>query len=258
MQLKDDFPWSSIKRWLMTQCESTEEAFSWISGMKDRFNFGQFQAILAAPVPDGMGMPLGMEMRIRWAELDKHSKGQVDYDRFEAMIGTWNDDDLWEVDKVGSEMKLANAHVTPTFGHLDGDVEGVPAFSPGVRFRSRHSTCAVSRVDTESSDGQTRRVRANSNDTFVSQMTHQMTQMTAVSRNISLASGKSLVRLPTSPNRRRSGRVVGPRSLDDQFAERVAVKVSARFEARFDQLARRFERSLERLVSSQSSRSNHA
>merc|ERR1712232_323489 len=110
MQLKDEFPWSLIKRWLMSRFDSTIAAFSWIGGFEDSFNFDQFQTAMVE-----MGMPLGLEMRIRWAELDKFSAGQVDFEVFEDRVGLWTDSD-WEVDEVDEETTPSCTHITPNFG----------------------------------------------------------------------------------------------------------------------------------------------
>eukprot|EP00434_Breviolum_minutum_P011926 symbB.v1.2.010518.t1/scaffold690.1/size332707/16 len=97
--------WEDLKLKLRKLYETSEEAFNQFSLGTAFITHASFESAM-----EPLGLEAGLELQIRWAELDLDCNGDVSYEEFSTLVGTWDtsvhrealtaDGSSLEVDKV--------------------------------------------------------------------------------------------------------------------------------------------------------------
>lgn len=89
-------PWTDLKVKLKKIYPSSQEAFNQFSMGTSLITHASFESAMEC-----LGLEAGLEMQIRWAELDLDCNGDVSYDEFSTLVGSW--------EKTGGELSERNS-----------------------------------------------------------------------------------------------------------------------------------------------------
>ena len=77
--------WEDLKLKLRKLYETSEEAFNQFSLGTAFITHASFESAM-----EPLGLEAGLELQIRWAELDLDCNGDVSYEEFSTLVGTWD------------------------------------------------------------------------------------------------------------------------------------------------------------------------
>ncbi|CAJ1328717.1 unnamed protein product, partial [Effrenium voratum] len=88
VQVDWKLPWCELKAKLRKRHASSEQAFSHFSFGKPLITPESFELAM-----EPFGLRAGLELKIRWAELDLDCNGDVSHEEFSSMVGSWGEGD---------------------------------------------------------------------------------------------------------------------------------------------------------------------
>jgi len=116
-------PWSDLRASLEEMFESVEDAYEWFCDSSGVITLPTFEHCLKE-----LGVPQGLELRIRWAEIDHACNGEVIFEQFEQQLGGWNRNPSTGVPRLSrmtvTSPRLLRGHGSTEFRH------GSTEFSP--------------------------------------------------------------------------------------------------------------------------------